>query len=98
MRRFVFVPIFGDDVSGHTEEQWLQAPHVKAWGFLDGDDFIPIHTEPACEAVELNHAVCLFEGEIAALVDVPENSSDLPDAVCVALAKLALVPELVEAN
>lgn len=99
MRRFVFVPIFGDLGAGaHKEEQWLKAPHVKAWGFFENDHFTPIHTEPSCAAIELGNSVDLFNAERDAMCDVPEDSSDLPEPVCIALMKLALVPELGEAN
>jgi hypothetical protein len=34
----------------------------------------------------------LFDAEREAATDVPENSTDLPDEVCLALAKFALLP------
>lgn len=93
MSRFVFVPIFGDQ-RGASEETWLQLPHVKAWGFFEEDDgtFVPIHSDPSLESLEFNEPYVLFQGELDAMRDVPENSTDLPDGVCLALAKLALLP------
>ena len=99
MRRFVFVPIFGDTKADPAvTEEWLSAPHVKAWGFFEEGFFTPIHTDPPCAAIELHSNSELFDAEEKAMIDVPEDSTDLPEEVCVALAKLALCPELVEAN
>lgn len=97
-RRFVFVPIFGDTMNSH-KDAWLEAPHVKAWGFLspsdgpNGGDFIPIHTDPPCAAITLFETTQLFTNEGEAAVDVAENSTDLPDEVCLALAKMVLLPQ-----
>lgn len=96
-RRFVFVPIFGDTTHDHVDA-WVKAPHVKAWGFLsdhpgpNGGTFTPVYTDPACAAIELFTETILFDAEGEAATDVPENSTDLPDEVCVALAKFALLP------
>jgi hypothetical protein len=89
-RRLVFVPIFGDGCPQVGE----QLPTVKAWGFYgdEMDQFIPIHTEPQLQAIALLQPYVLFQPEVEAMVDVPENSTDLPDEVCLALAKLALLP------
>jgi hypothetical protein len=87
-RRFVFVPVFGfSDMAGG----WLKHPHIDAWGFLDDEKFVPIHSNPAVPALTLMEANTLSDAEIAQAIDIPENSTDLPDEVCVALAKLALL-------
>ena len=93
MRRFVFVPLCGSEVPAN----WLELPHIKAWGFLDDlagePPFIAIHTEgDDGECIPLNERCDIFSAEIEAAIDIPENSTDLPDEVCIALAKLALLP------
>jgi hypothetical protein len=95
-RRFVFVPLAG---SGTPASGWAEMPHIKAWGFLVDEEpqLTAIHTEgDAQECIRLFHPCAIFDAEIAAAVDVPENSPDLPDAVCKALAQLALAPETLE--
>lgn len=98
MRRFVFVPIFGDVANVGDPDGWLKVPHVKAWGFLDDKAFTPIHADPPLQSAQLHEPFDLFDQETKAMIDVPEDSTDLPEQVCVALAKMALCPELVEAN
>lgn len=99
-RRFVFVPIFGDigEIAADAD-RWAKGPHVKAWGFFveqgDGineDSFVPIYADPPLSTIELGKPFDLFEPERTAMRDVPENSTDLPDEVCLALAKMAICP------
>lgn len=92
-RRFVFVPLFGDATIGNNQAAWLNAPHIKAWGFVENGDFTPVYTDPSPESIELHKPYTLFDAEVKFMADVPENSTDLPDEVCQALAVLALHPE-----
>jgi hypothetical protein len=92
-RRFVFVPIFGDigEIAADAE-RWAKGPHVKTWGFLDDENFTPIYADPPLQTLELGQPFDLFDAERRAITDVAENSTDLPDEVCLALAKFALLP------
>ena len=88
-RRFVFVPVFG---FSNMEGGWLKHPHIDAWGFLDDEKFVPIHSDPIVPALTLNEANTLSDAEIEQAIDIPEGSTDLPDEVLIAIAKLALLP------
>jgi hypothetical protein len=96
-RRFVFVPIFGDTTTIMSTQRWVKAPHVKAWGFLSdhpgpngGTSRRSTRTQRAQRSswAPFDPVRCRRQ----AATDVPENSTDLPDEVCVALAKFALLP------
>jgi hypothetical protein len=94
MRRFVFVPILGDTSAppGAGPKAWENAPHIKAWGWFEDDNgFWPIHTDPPCQAVELDKRTDLFEAEKQAMVDITDDD-DIPTEVAVALARMALLP------
>jgi hypothetical protein len=91
-RRFVFVPVFGDISNGaYNNAQWVEAPHVKVWGFYENDMFTPIHADPPLRAVGMGQPFDLFSAELAEMRDV-DDEDQLPDEVCLALAKLALLP------
>ena len=89
MRRFVFVPLAGPN----TSADWLLHPHTKVWGFLDDGQLTAVHVKgDIAECTPLNIPFAVFDEEMAQAIDIPENSTDLPDEVCIALAKLALLP------
>lgn len=97
MRRFVFVPIFGslECSTKPAHEAWLGQPHIRVWGYISQDDqeeLVPVHAEPMVPAITLGQPVRLLADEYAAMQDIDEGDTTLPDAVCVALARMALAP------
>jgi hypothetical protein len=84
--------------NARSVDAWVKAPHVKAWGFLsdhpgpNGGNFTPIHTDPACTAIELGSPRRPVRCRGRGSATCAENSTELPDEVCIALAKFALLP------
>lgn len=99
MRRFVFVPIFGRTECATPSEAWLNQSHIKAWGYLDPEDgerLITVHTDPIVPAVPIGASINLLWDELKAMQDVMDGDTTLPDAVCQAIAVMALMPDFTQ--
>jgi hypothetical protein len=96
--QLVFVPIFGPNHVANLDG----IPHSKVWGLRERDDSLVVHVLHAesvgynLHHLETSRPLNIFSSEASHMRVIEDGDPDLPDAVCKALALLALAPETLE--